>query len=393
MDGTYLGAFLPPLSHGYQNQLSAIVYYDGYVYGMQWSQAVWYEGCRVYTFDLDGACVAQAFGPIFVLDMEVIDGMIYALLYDGRMYTVDPVTLASVQVLYIGGSNWTSLVLRGHELYAATSTAIYRVDLDTGTKTLATFPAAGNTLSKLAASDSHLYACCYNGIYDLGLVDAPFTARLSQLCQAGELDGGTVELSEHYRIEGHAGTATVTESVIASSQVNAGRIELELRDQAHTAGVSVPRRSCRPLCSHQLGDARCGVDLSLPEWTRETEALAPATGDVVQVADVSFTFTVPLPWAGSTSLTLAVRDFQALLEGGTLRLLGGQNAGLERVIAAVEAVEGGGVRLSLGRPLPFPVAVGDSAQVVRGCAKTGEVCANNPSFAGCAYMPEKEDAG
>lgn len=118
-------------------------------------------------------------------------------------------------------------------------------------------------------------------------------------------------------------------------------------------------------CPHQLGDARCEVD---------TEALV----QTVTVATVTSRREITV-----TGLTGVDNVFRY----GIIEFTSGDNEGFRMEVRA--STSGGGVSLQL--PMPFEIAVGDTAELTPGCDKTEATCIakfdNILNFGGFADIP------
>lgn len=145
--------------------------------------------------------------------------------------------------------------------------------------------------------------------------------------------------------------------------VHGGQFVAELRGltQKLTAKVG---QTYSPACRAQLGDAKCGIDLT--SFTVTGAITAVTSAQVVE----DDTRTEPV-------------GFFAF---GQMTFLTGANAGL-----AMEVKEYASGRYILVLPLPSPVAVGDNYRVVAGCDKTLATCAgrygNAVNFRGEPHVP------
>lgn len=125
-----------------------------------------------------------------------------------------------------------------------------------------------------------------------------------------------------------------------------------------------------PRCAADLGDQRCGIDLT-----------APGLGAVATVVGAG---------AGGIICSGLSGFAPGALSGGRLVVLSGAAEGFAVEIAAETPAEGG-LRLSLWQPLPEPVAPGDQVRVTAGCDKLFATCrdrfANAANFRGFPHMP------
>ena len=129
-------------------------------------------------------------------------------------------------------------------------------------------------------------------------------------------------------------------------------------------------------CDVDLGDARCGKDISAPPFRLEgtlTEAVDEMTLIVSGLEDR------PAGWFGN----------------GRIFFSTGLLAGLTADISS-HTLETGGARLALWSPLARPPAPGDQLEVSAGCDKAFETCsakfANALNFQGFPYLPGSDFA-
>lgn len=122
-------------------------------------------------------------------------------------------------------------------------------------------------------------------------------------------------------------------------------------------------------CDADIGDARCGVDLSSPAWRGE--------GVVAAAIDAS-TFTAS--GLGAFADGLFSRGVLTWNEGGAAEVLA-------HYAGAVATIE-------LSAPWPAPIAAGDGFVITAGCDKRLATCrdrfANTINFRGFAHMPGED---
>lgn len=124
-------------------------------------------------------------------------------------------------------------------------------------------------------------------------------------------------------------------------------------------------------CDAELGDARCGVDVSAPAYMGE--------GSVVEMASaVGF-------------LADGLGAYQpGWFTHGRLIWLSGGNAGASARVQA-HGFRSGGVQIELAAPAAHPVLAGDTFQIIAGCDGRAETCrtkfANFARFRGCPHIP------
>jgi len=125
-----------------------------------------------------------------------------------------------------------------------------------------------------------------------------------------------------------------------------------------------------PDCRADLGDARCGVEISDPHWTRPGFVTAPLNA-------LSFTTTI--------DVTGKPDDWFA---GGVIRFTSGQNSGRAIEVRGSDLATGDMV---LSFPPPFPVGTGDAFEVYPGCDKRLSTCIdrfdNVLNFRGDPFVP------
>lgn len=124
------------------------------------------------------------------------------------------------------------------------------------------------------------------------------------------------------------------------------------------------------LCDAELGDARCGVDVSAPAYTAEVSVQArPSAASLV------------VSGAGQAPGWFA---------DGVLLWTGGANAGRTARIVTHGADPGGAV-ITLDAPPVAAVSAGDAASLLAGCDKRFSTCrekfSNGSRFRGCPHMP------
>jgi uncharacterized phage protein (TIGR02218 family) len=181
---------------------------------------------------------------------------------------------------------------------------------------------------------------------------------------AGRYDGAEVEI---WRVN----WADVTQRLLLAKgdigEVRRGPLGFtaELRGRAHRLNA-VTGRHFQFACDADLGDARCGVNLTNPAF-RET--------GVVTVAGQR-------EFAASGLSAYAANWFA----GGRLLWAGGANAGLSAAVKSFSTPS-----LALWEAMPLPVAVGDAFAVTAGCDKRFATCKskfnNGLNFRGHPLMP------
>ncbi|WP_429911512.1 DUF2163 domain-containing protein [Glycocaulis sp.] len=124
-------------------------------------------------------------------------------------------------------------------------------------------------------------------------------------------------------------------------------------------------------CDAELGDARCGVNVSAPAYT--------GAGSVVELA---------------SARSFAAEGLAGFTPGwfahGRLVWLTGANEGAAARVETHE-LRGGAVQIALAGAPVFPMAQGDTFQIVAGCDGRAATCrakfANFARFRGCPHIP------
>ena len=125
-----------------------------------------------------------------------------------------------------------------------------------------------------------------------------------------------------------------------------------------------------PDCRADLGDARCGVAITDPEWTRPGLVTAPLDA-------LSFTAVIDVEGKPNDWFT-----------GGVIIFTSGQNGGRAIEVRGSDLATGD---LVLSFPPPFPVGTGDAFEIYPGCDKRLSTCIerfdNVLNFRGDPFVP------
>lgn len=148
-----------------------------------------------------------------------------------------------------------------------------------------------------------------------------------------------------------------------------GTFKVELRGL--TDLLNQPQgRTFQRTCSAILGDGKCRVDLSLPDFVHE-EVLSAATAEEVTL----------------TGAGLFAEDWFAQ---GTVEVLTGAASGIRRVIKS-DVIQAGQRVLTLWEPFPVVVEAGELIKVRAGCDRQMKTCRtkfdNLPNFRGFPHIP------
>lgn len=237
--------------------------------------------------------------------------------------------------------------------------------------------------------------------HDRDLVVDGFTCLAASGFAAGERDGRADLGADQSSVFGALSDDAITEADLANGLWDGARVDVLRADwldpsvfapvwtgeigetrrgktafEAELRGLSarlerVTGRIYSRLCDAEIGDARCGVDLSDPAFRGE--------GSVTSVS------------GGGIFLAGGLDGFDAgLFSGGLLTWSDGGNAG---VICLVDAhrVSGGAVTVSLSMAPAETIAEGDAFTVTAGCDKRHATCrdrfANIANFRGHPFLP------
>lgn len=194
--------------------------------------------------------------------------------------------------------------------------------------------------------------------------------RLSEArLAAGDFDDATIEV---WRVNWQDVRQRVLLRKGNLGEVTRGRnfFSAELRGLAHV--LNQPRgRLFQYGCDATLGDARCGINLSLAAFTAKA---------VIAEALDRRSFTI----SGADSYA------ESWFDHGTLAFLSGANAGREGQIK-FHRLRGAAVTLELWQELSVAPGVGDLLQLRAGCDKQFATCrakfGNGANFRGFPHMP------
>jgi uncharacterized phage protein (TIGR02218 family) len=154
-----------------------------------------------------------------------------------------------------------------------------------------------------------------------------------------------------------------------------GAFEVELRGLADTLNVPVGRSILRT-CVRVLGDAKCGVDTSGPEFSVEAVA---AVGSAAAVLGVD------------ADLTAYAEEW---FVHGRVVWIDGRNAGTSQSVKADRRLSGGGRQVELCQEPPAGLRAGDRFRLVAGCDKRAETCrakfGNFMNFRGFPHIPGED---
>ena len=276
----------------------------------------------------------------------------------------------------------------------------FQAHLDTGTTTIATCWKVTLGNGTVLGFTDHDRPLVFDGVTfepDSGLAGTEVKTTLGFGVSTQEVHGllDSTRIKESDIRAGHWNNAEVVEYLVDWSDVatrevlrtaNIGRIQhgakgfaAELRGLAHDMGQA-GGRFYNPTCDAEIGDARCGLNLSDSRYT--ATGTVNATDGGVHV------------WPQAL-VTGAGNDTEGLFTGGKITFTSGASSGLSFDIGQ-HIGSGADVHLVLVEPAPFDIAVGDTFAATVGCPKTAEACYrlfdNMVNFRGFNRMPGNDRA-
>ncbi len=231
-------------------------------------------------------------------------------------------------------------------------------DLEVGGETF--LASSGYTGTQIVSTDS----MSVDNLEVAGLLDNAAITESDLL--DGLFDGARVELFLVNWASPGDGTVPLRTGWLGEVKVRDGAFVAELRGLSQ-ALQTVVGEVYSVACRADLGDARCGVDLSgVGPWRK--------TGSVASViSDRAFVDTSRSEAAG-------------FYDQGVIYWTGGANAGLEMEIKSQP-----GTTIILAEPMPHAIAAGDTYEITPGCDKSISMCrdrfSNVLNFRGEPYIP------
>lgn len=205
---------------------------------------------------------------------------------------------------------------------------------------------------------------------NLEVTGALVSDRLSEIALAsGDFDDAAIEI---FRVNWQEPSQRVLMRTGSLGEVRraGSAFSAEVRGLAHY--LQQPKgRLFQYTCDADLGDARCGVDLSSPTYR--------ATGTVLAI---------------TTTRRLIIDGLATYESGwfnrGILAFTSGANAGRAMEIKS-HTVRAGLVEIELWQPMGEPISIGDTITATAGCDKRLETCAarfeNALNYRGFPHMP------
>jgi uncharacterized phage protein (TIGR02218 family) len=210
-----------------------------------------------------------------------------------------------------------------------------------------------------------------------GAGDLVGSLSFADAVRVGEFDGATVELDRFFapaQPDGSGGLSLNLGAIVwfygrvADTDVGRSRIEIKVKSLLSLlAQQQMPRRLYQAACTHVFGDAMCTFNR----------------------ASLAVTVTALTGSSQATVATGLSPTPATLYDQGTIVALTGANAGQSRTIAQVA---GGSVYLL--KAWLYPVAAGDTFELLPGCDHTLATCQNTfnnlSHFGGFPYIPPPE---
>lgn len=164
--------------------------------------------------------------------------------------------------------------------------------------------------------------------------------------------------------------ALLRTAVIGRIEISGNAFKVELQSLAEAMDKR-RGRLVRRRCDAELGDVRCGKDMSGTAWR--------GTGTVTSVSGAADFMASGLSAFG-----------EQWFENGTIEWLSGSNAGLTSQIA-VHETQGRNALFSIWLPMAKPIVSGDTFTATVGCDKHFATCnakfANGQNFQGFPHLP------
>jgi uncharacterized phage protein (TIGR02218 family) len=198
--------------------------------------------------------------------------------------------------------------------------------------------------------------------------------QVTYATSTGVLDGATVRLERCYLDSSGAviGTLLRFTGLVSTVNITSTSVTMTVRSDLERLNTLLPRHLHRPLCSHALGDAGCGVVMADHDYSGTVNGSPTVT-----------IFTSSAAGAGTDYYT-----------GGYLVFTSGVNNGQIRNIVAYN---NGTTQFTVEYPLPAAPGVGDTFTAYAGCDKTISTCRtkfwNLPRRRGSDFMPTEDMVG
>jgi len=192
--------------------------------------------------------------------------------------------------------------------------------------------------------------------------------------EAGRYDGAIVE-TMLVNWKSPSDFAVIRKAVIGRITRSDGKFTVELESLAQSLDQPNGRYARRD-CDAELGDARCGFDLTKPGFFGDGTVVSLETADTLVVSGLD---NFAARWFSNGLLAWT----SGYLKGAASRILDHQ-------------VKQDGVALTVWRDGPFAPAPGDTFHIVAGCDKSFATCkakfANSLNFRGFPHLPGNDAA-
>jgi len=209
-----------------------------------------------------------------------------------------------------------------------------------------------------------------SGIDNMDVLGALISEAITDFdLRAGRYDGATftVMLANYNAIED--GVTVLLKGWVGQISIQDGTYTAEVRSLVQQLAQSVGDLTTQTCRAKRLGDWQCRYREGLGGPERFTETVT----QVISTSRVKF--------AGDSHAS-------GYYTYGIVKLTTGSNAGIEREIKL--HVNSGGAVIDLQEPFPFPVLVGDVAELEIGCNRTLDRCRelnNTINFQGEPFLP------
>ncbi len=199
----------------------------------------------------------------------------------------------------------------------------------------------------------------------------PPTSTFMRSLQKGALDGARMTIERAIMAtwgDISNGTVIMFSGRVANADFDRTMATITIKSDFELMNIKMPKNLYQPSCSHSLYSAGCGVN----------KATHTKTYSII---------------SASTSLTFNtnVAEASGVYDQGVILFTSGQNAGVKRTVKAQNAAV-----IGVSLPLVYPVQVGDTFEISKGCDKTKATCQtkfnNLNNFRGFPFIPRPETA-
>jgi len=205
-----------------------------------------------------------------------------------------------------------------------------------------------------------------------------WNCTINQAAQLGLFDAASILIQTLYMAEyGDTSLGAVIRfggQITEFTPIGRTTIKGQAKGYTYSLNQNMPRKLLQPSCGWTLYDAGCTVN---PTGFTFSNTVGSGTNNIVITANT------------------AISQPSGYFTQGVLKFTSGQNSGLSQGITTHA-----GNLLTLARPFPFPVALGDAFNIIAGCDHTALTCQQKFSnltfgstpnnFGGMPFIPSRE---